>query len=360
MAITMPSIDVIFKQLATSAITRSERGYSILIVRDNTNKTFDYKEYNLMTDVDEDDYTATNYQYIKDIFAFAPYKVCVVRIGEDGTMADALAIVLENVKTGWITVADGTDTDFATLISWIKSQVANKRTYKTVVYNATTAPDEKHIVNFVNEYVTFSDSRGKVTGLSYLPSLIGILAVCNITRGCTYYACSNLSKVTEVADNNVALGAGKFVLFNDGDTVRIANGVNSMITTNGTTATEDMKFIENVEAMDLIMDDITTTFHDYIGNYKNKYDNQMILISAINSYFRNLAGEDVLDSEYNNVADIDIEAQRAAWIAAGKTEASNWSDTVVRKTSYKRSVYLESSIKILGSMTDLKFTISLY
>lgn len=366
MAITMPSIDVIFKQLATSAITRSERGYAILIVRDDTNKTFDYKEYNLITDVDEDDYIATNYQYIKDIFAFAPYKVCIVRIdataegGTAPTIADALSIVLENVKTGWITVADGTDIDFTTLSSWIKSQVNNKKTYKAVIYNATTAPDEKHIVNFVNEYVTFSDSRGKVTGLSYLPSLIGILAVCNITRGCTYYACSNLSKVTEVADNDVALGQGKFVLFNDGDTVRIANGVNSMTTTNGTTATEDMKFIENVEAMDLIMDDITITFHDYIGNYKNKYDNQMILISAINSYFRNLAGEDVLDSEYNNVADIDIEAQRAAWIAAGKTEASNWSDTVVRKTSYKRSVYLESSIKILGSMTDLKFTISLY
>jgi hypothetical protein len=97
MAIEMPSIDVVFKQLSATAIARSERGYAILIVRDETDKTFDYKEYNLVTDVTEADYTETNYQYINDIFTFSPYKVCVVRIDEDGTMADALSIVSEKV-----------------------------------------------------------------------------------------------------------------------------------------------------------------------------------------------------------------------------------------------------------------------
>lgn len=362
MAITKPTIDVTFKQLATSAITRSSRGYAILIVRDETDNTFDYKEYNLVTDVEETDYTSENYQYINDMFTFAPYKVCVVRIDADGTMADALAIVLENVKTGWITVGNGTAEDFATLSSWIKSQALNKKTYKAIVYNLATAPDEKHIVNFVNEYVTFSDSRGKVEGVHYLPSLIAILAVCNITRGCTYYNCSNLTKVTEVADNDVALQVGKFVLFNDGDTVRVVNGVNSMTTTNGITATEDMRYIENVETTDLILDDITTTFHDYVGAYKNKYANQMLFISSVNSYFNALSadGVDVLDSEYDNRSDIDVEAQRKAWISVGKTDAVNWTDLVVRKTVYKRSTFLAGQIKILGSMTDLHFAISLY
>ena len=372
MTVKMPDMDVSFRQKANSLVDRSERGYAILILRDDTIKTFDYQEYDLITDVKETDYLADNYQYIKDIFTFAPYKVCVVRIDktvtEGGiipTIADALSIVIENVKTGWITIANGTSTDFETLASWIKSQAANnKKTYKAVVYNATTSPDEKHVVNFANEYVTFSNTtRGKVTGLDYCPSLIGILAKCNIKSGCNYFKCANLSKVTEVADNNIALAAGKFILINDGNYVRIARGINSLTTTNGTTVTEDMKEIEVVEAMDLMQDDISTTFKDdYLGGgYKNKYDNQILFISAVNGYFKKLAatGTDVLDSEYSNIGDINVEAQRAAWIASGKTEASNWTDLQVRHNTYKRSLFISANVKVLQSMVDLSFVVNL-
>lgn len=36
MAVTLPKINIIFKQLATSFIQRSERGIAILVVRDDT------------------------------------------------------------------------------------------------------------------------------------------------------------------------------------------------------------------------------------------------------------------------------------------------------------------------------------
>lgn len=371
MTVTEPTIDVSFKQKASTLVDRSERGYAILILRDDTDATFDYKEYDLITDVDEDDYTSTNYQYIEDLFTFAPYKVCVVRISKTAasgstvpTISDALNIVIQNVATGWITIADGASADFDILSSWIKSQDNNnKKTYKAVVYNATTAPDEKHIVNFVNTSVTFSDTtRGTVNGVQYCPSLIAILAKCNVTKGCNYFNCSNLSKVTEVADRAAALAAGKFILINDGSYVRIDRGINSMTTVNGTTATEDMKEIEVVEAMDLIKDDITTTFKEYLDSgYKNKYNNQILFISAVNGYFTELSadGTDVLDSEYTNVADINVVSQRAAWVAAGTTDAATWTDLVVRHTTYKRSLFLTANAKILQSMVDLYFDINI-
>lgn len=372
MTVAMPNIDVSFKQKANSLVDRSERGNAILIVRDDTLKTFDYKEYDLVTDVKSTDYSAANYQYIQDIFTFAPYKVCVVRIdatakegGKAPTMNDALNIVIENVKTGWITVGGGTNSDFETLTSWIKSQTANnKKTYKAVVYNATTAPDEKQVVNFANESVTFADAtRGKTTGLDYCPSLIGILAKCNVKQGCNYFKCTNLSNVTEVADRNSALGSGKFILINDGPDVRIARGINSLTTTNGTTSTEDMKEIEVVEAMNLMQDDISTTFkEDYLGGgYKNKYDNQILFISAVNGYFKELEADvtDVLDSEFNNKSDIDVEAQRDAWVSSGKAEASSWTDLQVKHNTFKRSMFLTANAKILQSMVDLHFDINL-
>lgn len=353
MAVTMPVIDIIFKQLATSIIARSERGYAILIIKDDTDKTFDYKEYSLLTEVNKSDYSTINYQYIKDVFTFSPYKVGIVRIDTTGdTISDAITILTGNVKTGWVTIADGTTEDFATLASWTKSQETLKKYYKSVCYKATTT-DCRHIVNFYNDKVTFNDDRGQVTGEKYCPSLIGILASCNIHRAATNYICSNLSKVTELADNNAAVAAGKFILVNDINEVKVGLGINSLQTINNETLTEDMKYIDIVEAMDLIYDDINSVFKKYQGSYKNKYDNQILFISATNDYLKSIAKEDVLDSEYNNLAGINTEAQRAAWVSSGTTEAAEWDDAKVKINTYKRSVFLSGDIKILGAMENL-------
>lgn len=55
--------------------------------------------------------------------------------------------------------------------------------------------------------------------------------------------------------------------------------------------------------------------------------------------FKNLASIDVLDMEYENKSDINVEAQRAAWIDAGTTEAKDWTDLQVKKI-HLREVYL--------------------
>ena len=178
------------------------------------------------------------------------------------------------------------------LASWVKAQAAKSRSYKCIVHNVTPLPDDMHVVHFVNESVTFADARGEQDGEAYLPSLLAIMAVCNVERGCTGYHCSNLAAVEEVADNDTAVGAGKFILFNDEEgAVRIGQGINSLTTLDGKTKTEDMQFIETVEAMDLMRDDITSTFRStYLGSYRNTRDNQMLFIAALNSsYFRQLA-----------------------------------------------------------------------
>lgn len=360
--ITLPNIEVVFKQLAGSLIQRSQRGIAILIVRDDTDKTFNYKEYKNITQVDADktEYTTVNLQYIKDIFNFAMSKVAVVRVDAGGTVSDALTILESNIKTGWITIADGTTEDFSTLASWVKTKEAERKTYKAVVYK-TAVTDCKHVVNFYNDNVVFADSRGEVSGGKYCPSLIGILASCNIQRGSTYFECANLIKVDEVVDNDAAVASGKFILINDTDKVKIALGINSMTTTDSITTTEDMKFIDTVEVMDLINDDISTVFkNEYLGKYKNNYDNQILLISAINAYFKQLANDNILDNNYNNKADVNAESQRLAWLGVGKTEAETWDEQTIKNNAFKRTIFLAGDIKILGSMENLKLNISLF
>lgn len=362
MAIKLPSIEIIFKQLAGTLIERSARGIAILIVKDDTSDTFSYKEYRNITGVEADKslYTSTNFQYIKDIFNFSVNKVVVARVDTEDSIASALTIVEGNIKTGWITIADGTNEDFATLASWIKSKELERKTYKAVTYKATVT-DCKHIVNFYNDSVTFADARGTVSGEKYCPSIIGILASCNIQRGSTNFKCSNLTKVTEVANNETAVANGQFILINDMDTVKVALGINSMTTTDGINNTEDMKFVDIVEVMDLISDDISTVFKDeYQGKYKNNYDNQVLFISAINTYFKQLAEDYILDNNYTNKADVSVEAQRLAWLGVGKTEAETWTDTQVKNNSFKRTVFLAGDIKILGSMENLQFNIAMF
>jgi len=364
MPVTMPKIEVAFEQRAGTLLTRSERGYAILIIRDDADDTFFSREYADLTALEEhkDDYTPENYAAIYDVLSFAPFRAYVVRIGTEDALSEALSQLPQVVKTGWITVAGMTTEDATALSSWIQSQEKNAKSYKAVVYQPTVAPDSMRVVNFGNETVTFNDERGERSGAAYLPSLIGILAVCNVLRGCTNYYCSNLKTVKEPPDKNAALKDGKFILCLDDDgKVRVAQGNNSMTTTNGKTRTEDMQFIETVEAMDLMRDDIARTFREtYLGNYRNLLDNQMLLISSLNfSYFQQLARQGILDPSYHNAASIDTAAQRLAWQASGKTEAADWDDAKVRAMPFKRSVYLKADVKIVGSMTDLIFLITL-
>jgi hypothetical protein len=118
-----------------------------------------------------------------------------------------------------------------------------------------------------------------------------------------------------------------------------------------------MKFIEVIKAINLVKDDITSTYKNYyLGKYKNKYDNQMIFISAINDYYSQLAQNDILDPDFNNICDIDVEAKRQWLIENGKDEAKDWDDTKVEKYNYGRKIFIQSNIRILEAMTDLSFT----
>ena len=98
----------------------------------------------------------------------------------------------------------------------------------------------------------------------------------------------------------------------------------------------------------------------YLGNYRNSRDNQMMLVASLNSsYFRQLMQQSILDPDYANAASIDVDAQRAAWVASGKSDAADWDDDTVKANPFKRTVYLTANVKILGSMTDLIFPITM-
>lgn len=357
MGIGLPKIEIVFKQLAVSAVQRSERGIVALIVKDVTDESFDLVEYKSVTEIEADKFTSANAAYIADVLEGGASKVIVARIGTDGTLADAVAAI-GSKKYNWIGYAEGLPADQTALVTYAKEQeAANKKQIKALVFNAT-APDSMTVVNFGNEEVTKASGE-TVTGEKYIARLLGVFAGLSLTQSGTYKVMSDLKYVKEPSDVEAAINAGKLVLFNDEETVRIARAVNSL-TTLGTDKTEDMQKIIIVETMQLIKEDVLKTFKDdYLGKYKNKYDNQVLFITAVNAYFEALEDEDILDPEFDNTAFVDVEAQRAAWLAIGKTEAAEWDDAKVRINTFRSNVYLSGSIKVLDAIEDFKFSVTM-
>ncbi|MBZ9633190.1 phage tail sheath C-terminal domain-containing protein [Clostridium sp. FP1] len=358
MTIQKPNIDVSFKQRAFSFIQRSARGNVILIIKDDTDKTFAQKVYKTITELEVDKllYTETNLQYIKDTLQGGAFKTTVIRIDITDTFTNGL-LFAEPLNTGWIGFADGLPADYEALATWTKAMKTKKKTFMSIVFKPTSAPNSTNVHVIQNEKVIVTDSRGEITGDKYIPSLLGFCAGANVEKGTTYLAMSNLKSVTMPIDVDAELKLGKTVLINDEDVVKIALGINSL-TTLGEGLTEDFQFIETIEIQNLMLDDITKEFKTWIGRYKNIYDNQAIFISAINTYFKLLEDANILDKNYDNKADVDIDTQRKAWITVDP-KVVDWSDAKVKNNAFKRQLFLIANVKMLQSITDLKFIINM-
>ena len=114
-----------------------------------------------------------------------------------------------------------------------------------------------------------------------------------------------------------------------------------------------MKKIAVVEAMDLIQEDVIRTFKGYyLGKKKNPADNQALFVSDILTYLTSLSEQDVISRDDPITVEIDVDAMRAAWAAAG-TDTSNLSDAQVKKKTYRSSVFVKAQAHILDAMEDL-------
>lgn len=357
MALGMPSIDVIFRQLAATAVRRSSRGVFALVVRDDTAATKETATYTTYLDIPENAYTEENMTMIQQAFTGQPAKVIIVKQKTTGTTQE-LKAVLDAISFNWVAVASKTEADQEAAVAYVQNRNKMKKgkPVKAIVYKVATA-DDMHIVRLTTETAVMEGTQ--VEGWTLLARLGGVLAGLPMTRSATYYTLPDIESVTEPENMDTAVDNGDFFLFNDEGEVRIARAVNSM-TTLGTNQTEDMRSIAIVEAMDLMSEDIYSTFkNDYLGKFKNSYDNQYLFIAAVNGYFKDLGKEEILDRNYNNIANVDVEAQRDAWLANGTTEAANWDELTVKKNTFKRKVFLAGNVKILDAMEDLIFPITM-
>lgn len=361
-----PNIDIIFTQKAVTAVNRSERGVLCVLVQDskNTDNTPTKFIYKFETDINESDYAdASVLSAIKRCFLTSVNKVYVLRGNENTTLKDYTDI-MEKMKYNYVcTTVTKLQQELGNYVKTFNTKSKGKKVV-AVVKDITTA-DSKYIINVKGNWVHDTDTKTNVDMVNYLPRLASLLCNLPMNRSITYYTLTDIDDVDssfldgDTTTYDSLVDKGYLTIFVDDDVVKVGRGVNSLVSITSTD-TEDMRKIIIVESMNLILEDLYTTFKDYyVGKYKNHLDNQRLFITSVNAYFRTLAGEEILDPEFDNRAKVDIETQRNAWLSIGKADAEDWSDAKVEEMTFKSYVYLQANIKILDAIEDLKFTIEM-
>ncbi len=360
--IDLPDINIIFTQKAVTAVQRSERGVLCVIMKDTQQdggiKKFVYKRG---SDVNKTDYTEANYTALMRAFDVAVNKVYVLRCNELAEMSD-IAKELDKIKFNYVCTNAKELQD--KIVTDVVQRNADNQGHKCccVVANPTQG-DSKYVIKVKGTGGTLK-AGGTVKAEDYVIRVASTLCNLPMNRSLTYYVFEDLaswddSHLTAEAPIGDWISKGWLTLINDDDEVKCGRAVNSLVTFTSTD-TEDMSHIIIVEAMNMIIEDIYTTFKDYyVGKYKNTLSNQRLFITSVNSYFRQLMREEVLDDSYDNHCYIDVDSQRLAWTSIGKTEAEDWSDAKVEQMTFRTYVYLAGNAKISDAMEDLRFEIAL-
>lgn len=360
--IDLPNIDIIFTQKAVTAVQRSERGVLCVIMKDTQQdagiKKFVYKRG---ADVEKTDYTTANYDALMRAFDVAVNKVYVLRCAEATEFTD-IAKELDKIKFNY--VCTNVKADQQVLANDVVQRNVDNQGHKCVAVVANiTQGDSKYVIKLKGDSGKLK-AGPEVKAEDYVIRIASTLCNLPMNRSLTYYVFEDLASwddtyLTTEAPIGKWISDGWLTLINDDDEVKCGRAINSLKTFTSTD-TEDMSYIIIVEAMNLIIEDIYTTFKDYyVGKYKNTLSNQRLFITSVNAYFRQLMREEVLDDSFDNQAYVDVESQRLAWLGIGKTEAEDWDDNKVQQMTFRTNVFLAGDAKISNAMEDLRFNIAL-
>ena len=346
----LPKILIEFKTLAETIIARSERGIVAVILKDNSNTTESHT-YTKESEIVKSHFTASNLAYLSLIFMGNPSKVIVERMQTDSDISVALER-LKNKHWYYLTVPSVTDDEKDTVVEFIKNMRNTfHKTFKAVLPSCDA--NFEGIINFCTDNIKVGSKT--YTTSEFCARIAGILAGLPLTRSATYFALNEVTSITESETPDEDVDNGKLILINDGIKIKIARGVNSFTDFNDEKG-EDFSKIKIIEAIDMMRDDVRTTFEDeFVGKVENSYDNKIVFVAAVNKYFKDLANRGVLYDEFDNKAEIDIESTRQ-WLSLTK-DVSSWEDEKIKTANTGTYVFLKANVQVQDAIEDMNFGI---
>lgn len=352
----LPNINISFKSQASTAVERSQKGTVGIIIKDTAENGGHI--YTKATQIPKALGTANQAYIARAFMGYAnPTKKVIVYVepADAADLAEGLQYFTTQVIDYLVGPPNISAIETTAIAAWIATQRANGITPKAVLPD--TASDNEAIINFTTDDIMVGTT--KYTAAEYCSRIAGLIAATPITISCTY---APLYEVTDIArltkdEMDAAIDTGKFILFYDGEKVKVGRGINSLQATTADKG-DAFKKIKIVEAVDMIRSDIRMTAQDiYIGKYTNSYDNKCLLISAIKEYFTTLENEGVLASGKSTI-EIDVNAQED-YLKAKGIDTTNMTDQEIRTANTGDKVFLTATISILDAIEDINLNITI-
>ena len=347
-----PNINIEFKTLATTAIQRSERGIVCLILKD-TKKTVKWNTLKTIADLKEKEWDTKNAKYIKLAMHYGAKKV-LIRVLQTGENLDDVLGEFKERKMHWLAYPGAEQADDQKLVTWTKQVFGNNGAIgKTVKYISSFANNTDHVAIVELGNREYKSIYGDFTAQEYTAALAGLIAGMPLNRSADNFVMSDLKEVDYFEPK-----LGKFSLYNDDEKVRVNYAVNSK-TTFDSTWKKDTRKIKVVEGMCFIADDIRDTFKNYwLGKYINDYDNKMNFCSNITKVYFKEMSPNVLNGDYDNKVEIDIEAQKKVIITDG-LEVNSMTDLEILQYPTGDDVYLTGDVRFVDTMASLSLVMTM-
>ena len=347
----LPIIDISFKQLAKTAMIRSERGIVALILKDTTKTS--------LTVFDEGDIPSSlseaNKNLIKDVLKGSPNKIEVYVLGSEGQISEALTY-FEGVEFNLMCMPSAESGDIVAIKAFIK-KMNDVVKYKCDAILANENADSEAIINYTADDIVVGGES--VTTANHTARIAGLIEGTPLHQSVTFATLSDVDSIEnltkEEADRRI--DAGELILVREMGKVRVARGVNSLTTLTDVKGNAFQK-IKLRKTLNLIHNDLRRVIVEkYIGKVPNNYDNKCILITEIKNYLDELATEQLIEKV--NTVGIDLIAQKK-WLKDNTNlDVNNMSEQEIKEANTQSNVFLAISLKVVDAMEDIVIGISI-
>ena len=346
----MPEINILFKTLAKTASIRSARGVACVVVKDSAVEgKYVYTREKQITQSYDDD----NLSLVKEAFnKYGVTKLVVYAIDKTGgTLADALNN-LKKVEINYLACNFALEENDVTLLKQFKeTRVKNNMDLQII---ANVAADDEYFINFASTGISVNGSA--IEPHRFMCKLAFILSSIPQTESATYYVLDDVTAVTEIENEDEAVEQGKIFITFDGEKYKLSRAVNSK-TTLAANEKKDLKKIKITEGKIIVKGDIYKVFRDkYIGKCNNDYNDRLSLVSEINRYLTNLAYEGILNIDYDNHVELDVQAMRDYMETEVDTDTSDMKDIDVLKDVEGlcgSKVFIKGQVRFVDAMEDM-------
>lgn len=358
MNLTMPSINIAFRKAAETARMWSQKGTVAVVLRDAAlaGKTYSLtSKKQIPTELGTANRASLERVFLGNVRP--PREVLVYVTGADDVI-EAGCAALQWLATQDFDYLAGPDdltaAEAGVLKDWIVEQRAeNYAKYKAVL--PETAADSYAVVNFTGNGIRVGAET--FSAAAYCGRIAGLLAGTPMQQSATYADLPEVEDVTRltVAEQDAAVGAGKLLLFWDGEKVKTGRAVNSLTTVKD--LDDRWKKIKIVELLDMVRTDIRRTARDsWTGKYPNSYANKLVLVTAVREYLAGLSRDELIEADFT--CDIDVEAQEQ-YLKDQGVNTRDMTEQDIRQANTGTHVFLVLRIRPIDAMEDISIVIEL-